>query len=416
MTDGRKLVVLGALLAAACGGAPSPAAEAATSFPEKFLSSRAFRRESLEHAVVNPENGYSSLRLAEYATERDGAPTGWDALGVWNPPVRPLRVDGESEQPAKVFGARVPRTEAEWLELGQAAFRRFPVEIDDGVARVAQDAAARSQFGLWTDEDGDVAGLVYATTADGTEHLSWTCSGCHSRPDDSGRLVFGAPAAALDRGAMASPLSDGSAPASWTWGPGRLDVTADGMDDPTAIPDLRATSRQNHLHWEATLTNSLPALAVRIETLLVESADQRLRPPREVAVALALFITSLGEEREPGDDAGVTEGARVFAQTCGGCHHADGSTEGPVAADIVGTDPRAAASPMRGNGVYRIPSLWSVGDRGQYFHDGSVRDLRTLLDPARLETAPGHPFGLDLSPEDREKLLDYLVTIGRSAR
>jgi hypothetical protein len=67
---------------------------------------------------------------------------------------------------------------------------------------------------------------------------------------------------------------------------------------------------------------------------------------------------------------------------------------------------------MRGNGVYRIPSLWGVGDRGQYFHDGSVRDLRTLLDPARLETAPGHPFGLDLSAEDRDQLLDYLVTIG----
>src|SRR5262249_5348856 len=155
-------------------------------------------------------------------------------------------------------------------------------------------AAARERFGMWTDARGHVAGLVSVTTADGVEHTAWTCSGCHARPDARGNLVYGAPAAALDRGAMSPSRPDGTPPESWAWGPGRLDVTADGIENPTAILDLRATSHQSYLHWEATLHNDLPALAVRIETLLIENAQERLRPPRAIAVALALFVDSLG--------------------------------------------------------------------------------------------------------------------------
>jgi cytochrome c553 len=401
-----------ALLVAACGGVPAGPAPGKT-FTERFLEDRAFRRSSLEAAVVNRANGYSALRLAEYAVEHDGVAVGWDALDVWNPPVRPVRLGESEDVPAPVFAGGAVDGDAEWLALGRDAFERYPVEIDDAVTRLARDADARSRFGLWTDDRGVVAGLVYATTADGTEHAAWTCSGCHARPDANGRLVHGAPAASLDRGAMASLAPDGSEPESWSWGPGRLDVTADGMNDPTAIPDLRATAHQSHLHWEATLRNGLPALAVRIETLLVENAHERFRPPRDVAVALALYVESLGARGEPGDAEHAPEGARVFAASCGGCHHADGSTEAPLPVDAVGTDRRAADSPMRGNGVYRIPSLWAVGDRGQYLHDGSVRDLATFLDPARLESTQGHPFGLDLQDEDRARLLEFLVTIGR---
>lgn len=391
-------------------------------FATRFVSDRAFRRQSLVDAVVNPMNGYSALRLAKYATEDGGVATGWDALDEYHPLVRPITTNEIAETPTPVWDGRTPRTEAEWLALGQRAFELWPVELDDLVGGFAQDDAARSEYGLWVDDRGRVAGLVMASTADGREHPAWTCSSCHARPGESGALIYGAPASLLNRGAMAPRGADGSRPVSWSWGPGVLDVTADGVDDPTAILDLRATAHQSHLHWEATLRNGLPALAVRIESLIIENAGNRLRPPHEVAAALALFVESLGDapDRLPDaqsaqgspNPADTARGADVFDVHCSACHHADGSTGPPVPAEVIGTDPRAADSPMRGNGVYRVPSLWHVSDRGLLLHDGSIPDLTTFLDPARATTQPGHPFGLDLNADDRENLIAFLGTIG----
>jgi hypothetical protein len=81
--------------------------------------------------------------------------------------------------------------------------------------------------------------------------------------------------------------------------------------------------------------------------------------------------------------------------------------------EVVGTDRRAADSPSRTTGRYRIPSLWHVADRGQLLHDGTVTDLALLLDPQRLATVPGHPFGLELEPSERAALIDFVNTIGR---
>jgi mono/diheme cytochrome c family protein len=402
------------LLAVGCGGTPSPRSDDGT-FAAKFLADRAYRRASLEHAVVDPTNDYSALRLSRYALAEDGAATGWDALDVWNPPVRAFTLDsgGESSSASPVWDGSIPTSHAEWLALGQRAFELWPVELDDIAGTFATDAASRARFGLWTDDRDHVSGLVHVTTADAREHAAWTCSGCHARPDATGSLEYGAPNAALDRGAMSASLPGGTPPESWSWGPGVLDVTGDGIDNPTTILDLRATSRQSHLHWEATLENDLAALTVRIETLLIENALERFRPPRELAVALSLFVASLGDAGEPGDASVAPEGARVFEANCSRCHHGDGSTAPPVPVELVGTDPRAAESRSRGRGVYRIPSLWAVADRGILFHDGSVPDLATLLDPDRRLTSAAHPFGLDLSESERESLIEFLGTIGR---
>lgn len=407
-----------ALCVVGCSDAtPAPVDETpgGVGFATRFVSERTFRRQSLLEAVVNPQNGYSALRLSKYATEEGGTATGWDALDEYHPLVRPLTTNERAETPALVWDGRTPSTEAEWLALGQRAFELWPVELDDIAGGFAADAAARAEYGMWVDDRGRVAGLVMASTADGREHPAWTCSSCHARPGESGALIYGAPAYLLNRGAMASLGPDGSRPVSWSWGPGVLDVTADGVDDPTAILDLRATSHQSHLHWEATLRNSLPALGVRIESLIIENAGQRLRPPHEIAAALALFVQSLGDAPEHPLDAKSADAARgadVFDVHCSACHHADGSTGPPVSAEVIGTDPRAANSSMRGNGVYRVPSLWHVSDRGLLLHDGSIPDLAAFLDPARATVEPGHPFGLDLNADDRENLIAFLGTIG----
>jgi len=404
-------------LLAGCERAPERESETATlNFADRFLDERAFRRESLERAVENPANDYSALRLAEYAIASGATTTGWDALQIWNPAVQPLVVaDVGAAIPieASVWDGRTPQSSADWLALGQRAFELWPVEIDDRAGALAESASARAEFGMWTDDRGRIAGLVRVVTADGGQHVAWTCSGCHARLGEHGQLMLGPAAVELDRGGMSPALPDGSASPAWAWGKGRIDVTADGIENPTAIPDLRATSHQSHLHCEATLKNSLPALAVRIESLMIENLRQRFRPPRELAVALALFVTQLGEPGQTGDSVAAPEGARLFGDYCAGCHHADGSSAPPVVPELVGTDRRAADSPSRTTGRYRIPSLWQVADRGQLLHDGTVTDLTRLLDPQRLATVPGHPFGLELEPSARAALIEFVNTIGR---
>jgi mono/diheme cytochrome c family protein len=418
MKRASALVLLVLLVLLGCGEAAPSRGSGDLEFAERFLSDRAFRRESLERAVESPNNDYSALRLAEYATSAGAVPTGWDALDVWNPEVRPLTIEepGRVASPssnAPVWDGKMPVSDAEWLALGRRAFELWPVEIDDRAGSLAADAALRKEFGMWTDDRQRVAGLVHVLTADGADHVAWSCSGCHARPDADGRLIHGPAAVTLDRGAMSPALPDGSPSPAWAWGKGRLDVTADGLENPTAIPDLRAASHQSHLHWEATLANSLPALAIRIETLIIDNAHQELRPPRELSVALALYVTSLGAAGGPGDRAAAPEGAQVFDQQCANCHHADGSSAPPIPTEVIGTDRRAADSPARGTGRYRVPSLWAVADRGQLLHDGAVPDLQALLDPQRLDTIPGHRFGLDLSTGERRALIAFLATIGR---
>lgn len=404
-----------------CGPAAPASSSSGADFAAQFLNQRAFRRESLESAVENPNNDYSALRLAEYATESAGLATGWDSLEVWDPQVRPLTLSASGLASADtvnsaVWDGRTPASDAEWLALGRRAFELWPVEIDDLAGALAQDAGARQEFGMWTDDRQHVAGLVHVLTADGREHVAWSCSGCHARPDANGHLSHGPPAVNLDRGAMSPALPDGSPSPAWAWGKGRLDVTADGLENPTAIPDLRAASHQSHLHCEATLKNSLPALAVRIETLIIDNTQRRLRPPRELAVALALYITSLGRDGAPGDASAAPLGARLFEERCSGCHHADGSVAAPILTEVIGTDRRVADSPARGTGHYRVPSLWAVSDRGQLLHDGTLPDLEALLDPERPTRVPGHLFGLDLAPNERAMLIDFVNTIGRTVQ
>src|SRR5271168_3700684 len=75
----RLSVALGAAtLASACGGGgPS-----SPGLP--YLDDASYRRSELVASLVNPENGYSELRLAHYAT---GDANDWDLLPEWNPAV-----------------------------------------------------------------------------------------------------------------------------------------------------------------------------------------------------------------------------------------------------------------------------------------------------------------------------------------
>ena len=81
----------------------------------------------------------------------------------------------------------------------------------------------------------------------------------------------------------------------------------------------------------------------------------------------------------------------------------------------------------RGTGSYKIPSLKGVWYRGPFEHNGSVAALEDWFDPRRLSehyipmgfrgvgvkyrAVNGHPFGLDLSVQDRQALIAFLNTL-----
>jgi cytochrome c5 len=427
-------VVCACLAALACGSAGGDANPG-----RAYLNDPAFARAELVASLVNPGNGYSAIRLAHYATGADGD---WDRLPEWNPPAEPIQA-AELDAPGgasttELSPAAAPlalpasvtsEDDPALVALGEAAFARYPAQVGTYFSVALASRAAASRFGLWVDEARGVGGLVRARMADGSGAVALTCSSCHARPDADGVVAPGLPNAALDVGAailaaegVPAALSDDPIAA---WGPGRVDVTTATGVEPARIPDLRPVRWLTHLQQDATVrARDLTALAIRIETLVVMSNEAVLRPPRVIALALAAYLRSLGDGL-PAADAGARASARgggVFAATCARCHGSPGLTGAPVPLAVVGTDPTLGLSADRGTGFYRVPSLRGVGTRGPLLHDGTIRSVSAMLDPARVTDAfterlhgqgavPGHPFGLDLSDDDRQALIAYLSAL-----
>lgn len=163
--------------------------------------------------------------------------------------------------------------------------------------------------------------------------------------------------------------------------------------------------------------------------------------------ALGLFIYSMAPPPNPNRfDDRARRGQQVFtASGCARCHTpplytsnqlvpAEGFT--PPAdhykrydiLDVrVGTDPILTMSTRRGTGYYKIPSLKGVWYRGPFEHNGSVATLEDWFDAARLRddyvptgfvgfgvksrAVKGHPYGLNLSADDRSALIAFLKTL-----
>jgi cytochrome c553 len=422
--------------AAGCGSASSPAGPGAP-----YLDDAAFRRAELVASLVNPVDGYAQLRLTHYAS---GDANDWDRLPEWNPPVEPVAASeldapgGASTTAISVRAAALAlpddiasEDDARLQAIGEAAFRRYPVQLSPALRVALVSRAAAARYGLWVDEPRGAGGLVRARMADGTGALAVTCSTCHEAPLD-GALVAGLPNAQLDIGAArldaaGSTFDPAVARNIAAWGPGRLDVTTAAGTEPVRIADLRPVRWLTHLQADATVANrDRTALAIRLETLIITSHGEVLRPPRVVTLALADYLSSLAEALPGGvDGAGVAaaaaspHGAQLFAATCAGCHIPPAFTGPPVPLAVVGTDPQLGESAVRGTGMYRVPSLHGVGSRGPLLHDATLPSIDAMFDPARTSPAftarlhgtgpvAGHPFGLDLSDADRRDLLAYL--------
>jgi mono/diheme cytochrome c family protein len=418
-----------AVTATGCGG-PGAASDDA----RPYLDDAGARRAELTASLVNPNNGYSSLRLAHYATGTSGD---WDALPEWNPPTEAIAAT-ELDAPGGASPTAISAPERlvlpanvtsmddpALLALGKAAFERYPAQLAPYLSVALGSRAAAATVGLWVDEARGAGGVVRAQMADGSGALALTCSTCHGTARSSG-VADGVPNASLNLGQAlvdANPGLDAATASNFAaWGTGRVDVTTVAGTEPARIPDLRPVRFLTYLQQDATVEKrDRVALAIRIETLIITSSGQVLRPPRIVALALAAYVESLADALPDASAAASASprGAQVFSTECAPCHAPPRLTGPPIALTEVQTDPTLGLSVDRGTGAYRVPSLHGVASRGPLLHDGTVPSLAAMFDPTRPTPAfterlhgagpvPGHTFGLALTPDDRAALVDYL--------
>jgi mono/diheme cytochrome c family protein len=412
---------------------------------ERYLGDTPDRRIALESSLVNPTNIYSRQRLASYGFVTKG----WDALPVWNPRSRPLdraAADGLTRQvwpelpTERVWDGRRPANQAEWIALGRRVFFEFPLRAEIALEHAlapksgaeALPATAAAVLGVERTASGELPGVVVFADVDGRRRIGITCAICHTAVRD-GAIVEGAARRRFDLGALrlafyretGSTIDPELARRMATWGPGRADVTEDDDEDPVAIPDLWGLRAESHLTQAGTIRQTGPmALAIRQETQLLHANALRVRPPRELAWALAMYLYALEPPpaRPAGDPAAVARGAALFEDRCRSCHGNAAHGGAPVPVAKVGTDPSLANGRARGTGRYRVAPLVRVVDAAPYLHDGSVSTLDMLLSPDRL--APGfsggargpgpirgHTFGTDLPESDRAALRSYLETL-----
>ena len=174
---------------------------------------------------------------------------------------------------------------------------------------------------------------------------------------------------------------------------------------------------------------------------------ERDRYSDEQLYALALYVYSLKPPPNPNKfDALAERGQKLFkSENCIMCHippvytnnkltiatgftpPADAEKKYDILPLSVGTDSNLALKTRRGTGYYKVPSLRGVWYRGMFGHSGWCATLEDWLDPKRLRddyvptgykpygmktyAVKGHPFGLDLSSEDRKALIAFLKTL-----
>ena len=367
----------------------------------RYLEDPRFRRQALEDSLVNPENGYSRTRLKRYTEQK------WGALPVWTPRVRkitPADIGAGYPRPDFSFeaiDANEPMDNDGWMRLGEQMFTLYPAQIEPAMRVALTDPRAPSIFGLWQTDDW-VGGLVWVELPDGVQP-ALTCATCHASVSASGEVISGLPNYDFNLGS-AIDAHQRKRTRNSDWGPGRIDITGDGIFNPTVIADIRPVRFQSHLQRAATIKNTLSALAIRLETNIISITGGAVRPPRESILALALYLWRLGDTLPPPPSHHA--GQAVFDTQCASCHTPPGFGGSPIPIEDVGTPNAVGISPYRTTGMYQTPSLRGVSNRRQLTASGAFSSLKALL--AESRTTPGHPYHRTLSQSERTLLLDFL--------
>jgi len=373
---------------------------------DDFMTDRAFRRAELEAMMWRPELPYAEKLLSHYG-RADG---GWEYLPQLAVRTQPVM----AEEPGAAFaptieltGGVVPTTEAEWIALGEQVFTEMPMRRDAYLEWLVLNPQVWDEVGIEVTDDGRVAGFMRFEDTRGRVRVGITCSACHAAggvPGQANTKMNLGLARALFAEAQGQQTDE-----SFEWGPGKVDITDDGVTDPLAIPNLWGVDAQEYINASGVIRQASPAsLAVRFETQYIINHSFEARPPRVLAWALAMYVRSLDAPASPvpADGELVAEGREIFEASCAGCHDGARKFSGAlVRAEALTSDPLAAASLRRGTGFYKVPSLEGIGAAGgPFLHDASSASLDDLL-------TAGHPAGGVFGLEERRALLAYLDTL-----
>ncbi len=381
-------------------------------------------------SLANPTNAYSRIRLSSYGL----GDRGWDLLPEWTPKsvvlddarVERFRSDrGIAPVTTPVWNGVRPADMAGWIALGREVFFRYPLRAEVFLEHAL--TTPELSVGVLRAGDGTWPGGIAFEDVDGKTKLGITCALCHTNVEN-GALVVGRARRTFDYGKLRLAYHEATktfvdpelARRMRTWGPGRADVTEDDAEDPVAIPDLFGLRAQPALTQAGTILHVGPtALAIRQETQLLHSNHQKIKPPRELAWALAMFVYSLTPP--PRTTVADARGAELFARSCRSCHSNRAFGGATVPAGFVGTDRSLADGGARGTGRYRPPSLLAVAEAAPYLHNGAVGSLEDLLDARRFEPSyegplgrgavVGHKWGTDWPEPDRRALLAFLKSL-----
>ena len=400
---------LGAILLLLMGCSLSEQPQSAVHSNE-FIKQADTRRTALEYAMWQPALPYSKKLLNNYGLDDSG----WELLPEVNLEVGPFRTDDAEHVGDETYDwqgvvqpSTPPSNDAEWMAMGESTFWGLPMRRDAYLRWLLARPDLWSEVGLDVLPDGSVAGIAMYRDPEGSIKYGVTCALCHSSEGLAGRanrrLNIGK-ARALYAEYMGRNGDD-----FLTWGPGRIDVTEDGVDNPVAIPDLWGLEHAQFVNHSGSIRVAGPVtLAVRLETQYIQNHRMRSRPPRAQMWALSRYVMS----RKPPvtdtndlDPERVAEGQDVFNKHCGDCHEKDRSYSGGlIPAEDLSVDAAVALSPTRGTGFYKVPSLLGVRANGPYLHDGSLATLADLL-------ASGHPYGQALDTEEQNVLNEFLKSL-----
>lgn len=267
----------------------------------------------------------------------------------------------------------------------------------------------------------------------------------------------GVPNPRMDAGAILSltPFAQAAGPATvallQSWGPGRFDVRAlpsnpleDGVNNPTKTPPIWNfvdLSQQDYLYnWDGLFKNgpNRNALASQAEAVydLVMHANGAFGtaagtlPPELAITPPAELLAALGaaEAAQPGNDIGLQKLLDVQAWQrsitspapgafnvalaeqgfllfngkagCSGCHRTAEFTGPVVSTRITLRAPQGGLA-----GGIKTPGLRGIASSAPYFHDGSARTLREVMDVYAGRVTPA------LTSEEKDAVVEYMRSL-----
>src|SRR5436190_1584616 len=145
--------VLTALLLVGCRGAEGERAA------DLYLTDASYRRSELVLSLVNPDNGYSSLRLQRYES---GDAQSWSNLLEWNPRTAPFATEatvasgsgapsGGGGHSLAIDDAARAGSEDALVALGRAAFFGYPMQPAPTAENLVHSRADADRYGFCYD-------------------------------------------------------------------------------------------------------------------------------------------------------------------------------------------------------------------------------------------------------------------------